>query len=606
MRLGVALVAFASASAFAGSSAVRSPDLVAKVMSGEIAEAHVAWWGFDREDSTKSVQAALASPAKKVVIDAMPTPWYVLPLRGHSDQTVVIGKGAVLSAKRGAFRGLGDSLLTYNSASNVVLTGGGEIRMWREDYTNAALYSVGQWRHALSLNSCHKVRIEDLRIAESGGDGIYLGECRRGVPNTDVRIRRVDCVGNNRQGISVITADGLLIEDCVFRETKGAAPESGMDFEPNEPHQQLSRILVRNCVSENNAGRGVDFGKWLMDNSTPPMDITLEGCVFRGNRLDGTLIYVVPNAFRDVSGRIVFRRCELMDEKQTRKKLEKPSDGPVPFVVSVEECKVRDPDAAGGWSLMTGSWDRGIGREVGSLGVRPTCVRPAGEVVVRDACPGRSVRVGAPSFRSQVKFLVYAAKPGEVAIEAVQLPLGKYPLSTRPCRVEDASGAKLCELPCPGKEPVTWRLNVPKAGFYALYVNVGDNALRILSTTDPIAAVAGGPNYNRVANLSVVTGRLYFDVPERTSRFGVIVAGGGGREKVSVRLFDPEGKPVGSFANVCWCRDWLSDGNPAPGLWSVETDRPTEGYLNAHQIDFLGLEPTLFLTPEKTWSVPVP
>ena len=73
-----------------------------------------------------------------------------------------------------------------------------------------------------------------------------------------------------------------------------------------------------------------------------------------------------------------------------------------------------------------------------------------------------------------------------------------------------------------------------------------------------------------------------------------------------MRLFDPEGINVGTFANVGWCRDWLSDGNPAPGLWSVKTDRLTEGYLNAHQIDFLGLEPTLFLTSEKTWSVPAP
>ena len=28
------------------------PDLVAKVASGELVEAHATWWGFDEDDST--------------------------------------------------------------------------------------------------------------------------------------------------------------------------------------------------------------------------------------------------------------------------------------------------------------------------------------------------------------------------------------------------------------------------------------------------------------------------------------------------------------------------------------------------------------------------
>ena len=56
------------------------PDLVAKVASGELKEAEVSWWGFDAEDSTRFLKAAISSKAGKVVVDRREGPWYTRPL----------------------------------------------------------------------------------------------------------------------------------------------------------------------------------------------------------------------------------------------------------------------------------------------------------------------------------------------------------------------------------------------------------------------------------------------------------------------------------------------------------------------------------------------
>ena len=68
------------------------PDLVTKVQSGTLKEARASWWGFDREDSTKFLQAAIDSRVPRLIVDRMESPWVVLPLQGVSNQELVLGE----------------------------------------------------------------------------------------------------------------------------------------------------------------------------------------------------------------------------------------------------------------------------------------------------------------------------------------------------------------------------------------------------------------------------------------------------------------------------------------------------------------------------------
>ena len=49
-------------------------------------EVKVSSFGFDPEDSTRFIQAAIDSGAEKVIFDKMSSPWITLPLRGASKQ----------------------------------------------------------------------------------------------------------------------------------------------------------------------------------------------------------------------------------------------------------------------------------------------------------------------------------------------------------------------------------------------------------------------------------------------------------------------------------------------------------------------------------------
>lgn len=266
------------------------PERVREVLAGNRQEARVSWWGFDPADSTAYLQEAIHSKVKRLILDRQASPWITRPLTGVSDQEIVFEAGTELVALEGAYRDKSDILLTFRECENVVLRGdradGGasaHLRMRKEDYQSAA-YDKSEWRHGVAFFGCRNVLVQDLTIERTGGDGIYLGAGSEHRPNRQVTIRRVDCNANHRQGISVISAEDLLIEDCRLRHTDGTDPKAGIDFEPNHPTDSLVRCVLRRCIAESNAGTGFQICPQYLTSQSPPISIHLDQCVSRGNR----------------------------------------------------------------------------------------------------------------------------------------------------------------------------------------------------------------------------------------------------------------------------------------------------------------------------------
>ena len=181
--------------------AASQPDLVARVVSGELREAKVSWWGFDSEDSTKFLQAAINSKVPRLTIDRQVSSWVTGPLFLESGQEIVFDEGVELLAKAGLFQGKTESLLSVSNKKNVKLTGlgkGAVLRMRKSDY-HAEPYSKSEWRHGLALRSVENVTVENLSIVSSGGDGIYLGVATRGVPCRNVTFRNFVSDDNNSE-----------------------------------------------------------------------------------------------------------------------------------------------------------------------------------------------------------------------------------------------------------------------------------------------------------------------------------------------------------------------------------------------------------------------
>ena len=276
-----------------------NPAAIQELAEGKRTTADAAWWGFDAEDSTEAIQAAFDSGAAEVVIPAMPSPWIVRPLNLRSDQVVTLESGTVLLAKEGEFLGGGDSLLTARDVENLVIRGnGGALRMRKRDYLKPP-YQKAEWRMGLSLRGCRDVVVEGLRIESSGGDGIYVdgGGTRRYCEN--VVIRDVICDDNHRQGMSVISAKNLVVEDSQFVNTWGTAPGAGIDLEPDGNDQSLEGILIRRCIFENNEGHEILVYPKNLGEAAPDLSIRFEDCVARKTLRGGKPAGVAESVGRD-------------------------------------------------------------------------------------------------------------------------------------------------------------------------------------------------------------------------------------------------------------------------------------------------------------------
>lgn len=306
------LVTLLPASPRAVADVPRNEQAVADVAAGRVDTARASWWGFDDTDATGALQAAIHSRARRVVIDNTGSPWRVTTISLPSDKEIVWEAGTVVEAQRGKFLGKGDCLFVASGQQNLTLRGeDATLRMHKQDYQNPP-YEPAEWRHALEIRGCRNVTVEGLTFQNSGGDGIYLGAGRDGATNTDITIRRVVCVDNHRQGISVITAENLLIEDSTFRGTRGTAPQAGIDFEPNRPDERLVNCVLRNCHSEDNAGCGYLIYLGPLSRASTPVSLRFEQCTSQGCQQPSVYIGIANSqGLRSVTGRIEFADCRF-------------------------------------------------------------------------------------------------------------------------------------------------------------------------------------------------------------------------------------------------------------------------------------------------------
>jgi hypothetical protein len=288
---------------------------IKQVIDGTHSEAIASWWGFNELDSTQALQAAVLSKAKKIIVPYMGKPWIVGPIYLESDKEIIFEKGVIIIAKSGAFRGRTEALFSAINKSNISLDGyGSGIVMRKQDYMQPP-YEKAEWRHCVAILGCKNINIYGLRLAYSGGDGIYIGRGsgKDGTPNSDnIHIKDVICDNNYRQGISIISASNLLIENCQFSNTSGTIPQSGIDFEPNYPDEVLIKCKVTSCIFSNNSGWGISIYLPNLNRDSKSVSIEIEGSRVFGNK-KGAVSIVSKNAkdFGDPRGSILIKGCRI-------------------------------------------------------------------------------------------------------------------------------------------------------------------------------------------------------------------------------------------------------------------------------------------------------
>ena len=634
------LAAFVALFGFAGTGASGEVDAPVAFAGGNLFPGRAVKvsrdFGFDAADSTRFLQAALSSGAAMVVVDRQASDWVVTCLTGAPNQKVVFEKGVVVRAKPGEFKGRNDCLLKYNGCTNVVLSGyGATLRMERAAY-DAPPYVKSEWRHALDIRGGRNIRIEGLTITESGGDGVYLAQFARGkgAPQSpeNVVLKDVKCVRNYRQGLSVISVNGLLCDNCDFSETAGTPPESGIDFEPNRPREELQNIVVRNCRFENNKGRGFEFYLGNLNSHSAPVTARFENCVTRGN-VNGFAYLQRRSKFNDLpeGGKVELSGCTFERSSHAGVQIiDKPAAS---AEIAFSNCRLVDcctvstngPDVR----ILTRLWDTPPVSGVDFSGLeicqpfprqkfseQETDWTAPGVTVPRlaeiakpyngvdpllsnarvvDPAPGEKYALQGVAPVGAGKFAFHVDRPRKVRLLAKLERRSKRPLI--PSKVEIWMGCKKLKvrLPQVAEEPVELVFNVPAAGFHELHFDAGRHAFRILEADVPLAVVVK----QRAMAFAASSGNVYFWTGAKQP-FALFV-GGDSYEKSAAKVFAPDGAEAWKCNPVTkWERFQPAAEDVKEGLWHVEIVRP-KGMRRTVQIDVPGTSGYLFLSPDRYW-----
>lgn len=275
--------------------------------------AALAWLGFsgvalaisvvvahDPLDCTANLQAALDGPADTIRVPNVGQPWLTGPISISRDNvTLLLEPGVELVSKLGAFQLSGRSLLQVRLCKNIIIRGyGATFRMLNGI---DPIYATDENHHCLEFRGLENVLVEGLTFTKAGGDGIYIsgGWEMPGELSFCGNVIIRDCVmdDNRRQGISVISAQDLLIERCVMSNTgvtSGTLPMAGIDFEPDQPTQRIVRCVLRDCEIFGNNGltysSGILIALLNLTTASPPVSIAIERCHVTSTRNTGACV----------------------------------------------------------------------------------------------------------------------------------------------------------------------------------------------------------------------------------------------------------------------------------------------------------------------------
>ena len=629
-----------------------NPQAVAEVLAGKRVEANAAWWGFDPQEATQALQAAIRSGAKRVIVPRMPTPWIVDKIELESDQEIFFEPGVEVVAKKGAFLGRQDSLFTAWNKRNIRLIGpGATLRMHRSDY-DAPPYEKAEWRHVLSLRGCTNVLVEGLTLMESGGDGIYLGAGRNREPNVDVIIRNVVCDRNYRQGISVITARRLLIEKVILRGTAGTPPAAGIDFEPNHPHELLVDCVMRDCLIEDNQGLGIHLYLGNLNADSEPVSVRIENCVTRGRNARSFHLMTRNAPEEAVRGMVELVGCRFEDHGRAGILVRsKPADG---LQLRVIECVIADsaekPEVIYPVTLLSRGGDRRplggiffenlrirdpLGRQPLGLGDPAiVCHREiTGEIIVEGPegqtvypleahlltkwmpCPpiaeipwvppdeaniaeilksvaGERGKVPSHRLRQSAKYAFWAREGEHVTLAVVYERVASYSGEDLLVEVSDAKGRVIARGSVPLGERREINFRGKEEGLYFITAEPRLNTFRIVESTHPLAIVAE----RETIHLFRTVGTFGIYVPAGR-RMGLAASGEGEAERVSAELRDPEGILLWEARDIAQPAFFILEPAPADRFLQLRFSPPSQGVLEDVSVQLRGIPAHLLFWP---------
>ena len=631
---------------------------IREVLAGKQKVAHAAWWGYDAEDATAALQAAINSGAKKVIIDKMVGPWIVNQMQLASNQELFFEPGVVVQAKKGEFRRKSAALFNAWEKKNVKLIGpDATLQMHRDDYDSPD-YEKAEWRHILNLHGCENVTIQGLTLTESGGDGIYLGAGNNHKPCRNVTIRDVVCDRNYRQGISVISAENLLIENCVLKNTAGIDPGAGIDFEPNMAEERLINCVMRNCQIENNKSAGILLYLRPLDGTSEPVSIRIEDCVTRGTNPFSAYLVTSCGPTGPVQGSVDFVNCHFEDqEKAAINVLSKPPRGlrlrfidctladsakkpvqPAPIQFGTQRG---DLEATGGVEFVNltvrepverplMAYNDTVGIKLGNMITGMITVQRHGHKTTHQLTPEliqqwipldptleipivplnvkglhlEPTVIKPPStqgklpphrIREKALYLVHATEGEEVRLRLKYQRVAQYPDKPMTVRILSSAGEELKSINVELEKEEEVSFKADETGTFQIQCEPGPNTVQLIESSHPTWLASDQDHFHFFGN----TSDFHFFVPGKTSEFGLRFQVTGAEERLSATIYDATGKIRWHKTNIKPFESFYMQRQPTnqSEVWRVQITPPNVGVLDNYYIILRGIPAILDFNP---------
>lgn len=147
----------------------------------------------------------------------------------------------------------------------------------------------GEFGMGFYIRDTHNINIISPNISKCWGDGIYIGQVSNVGACTATNIDNPVIDSCRRQGISIISADGLSINNPVITNIAGTPPSAGIDIEPNNTACLLENIRINNLKTKNtSSGLLVDLALYTDGIATKTVDIEINGHSDEGSLFGAT------------------------------------------------------------------------------------------------------------------------------------------------------------------------------------------------------------------------------------------------------------------------------------------------------------------------------
>lgn len=250
------------------------------------------------DNSLKDVMA-LSNPAVKNKVVIEKGVYQVSAFKNHDvcvpvcSNTELIVNGTIVLTP--------NQLLSYNiiraKGFNIKIHGNGAVVGDKQSH----LVESGEWGTGIDIDSCNHMSVYGLTIKDCWGDCIYIGG-----KSNDVTIEGCILDNGRRQGISITSANDVVVKNCSIKNVSGTNPQYAIDVEPNKG-EIVDMVTIQKVSTENCVGGFLAYGR---AEGAKIGSITIRDC--NVSSIDRTTIHM------EKCDKVTIERCNIIQPKEKR------------------------------------------------------------------------------------------------------------------------------------------------------------------------------------------------------------------------------------------------------------------------------------------------